>query len=220
MVTRGPGAPCAWCRKPIPEGSRRDAKHCSKACRQSHWRFYRLRGAAPPRAATPLRLAVADPPYPGKAKLYVGHPDYGGEVDHRELLVTLSSYDGWALHTSSDGAVHVVAPLVAELGLRGVRMASWHRGQRGGRGSGFEVVFYRPARVAPAGWSDAFVYVARPRLSDPARVIGAKPSAVCFWVFRDLLGAQAGDSLDDLFPGSGGVARAWAHFVGEASART
>ena len=42
----------------------------------------------------------------------------------------------------------------------------------------------------------------------PGRVIGAKPAAVCRWIF-DLLGAGPGDTLDDLFPGSGAISRAW-----------
>jgi hypothetical protein len=37
----------------------------------------------------------------------------------------------------------------------------------------------------------------------PGRVIGAKPAVVCRWIFT-LLGAAPGDTLDDLFPGSGG----------------
>ena len=49
----------------------------------------------------------------------------------------------------------------------------------------------------------------------PGRVIGAKPAAVCRWIF-DLLGAAPGDTLDDLFPGSGAVGRAWAAFTGHA----
>ena len=44
------------------------------------------------------------------------------------------------------------------------------------------------------------------------RVIGAKPAAVCRWIFT-LLGAAPGDRLDDLFPGSGAVGRAWAAFT-------
>ena len=47
----------------------------------------------------------------------------------------------------------------------------------------------------------------------PGRVIGAKPAAVCRWIFT-LLGAAAGDTLDDLFPGSGAVGRAWAAYTG------
>jgi hypothetical protein len=45
-------------------------------------------------------------------------------------------------------------------------------------------------------------------------VIGAKPAAVCRWIFT-LLGAAPGDTLDDLFPGSGAVSRAWAAYTGQ-----
>jgi len=45
-------------------------------------------------------------------------------------------------------------------------------------------------------------------------VVGAKPAAVCRWIFT-LLGAAPGDMLDDLFPGSGAVGRAWAVFTGQ-----
>ena len=51
-------------------------------------RFLRSVGRAEAATPTrPLRLAYADPPYPGNAWLYRDHPDYGGEVDH---AVTLS----------------------------------------------------------------------------------------------------------------------------------
>ena len=52
----------------------------------------------------------------------------------------------------------------------------------------------------------------------PGRVIGAKPAAVCRWIF-DLLGAEPGDTLDDLFPGSGAVSRAWAACTGHDPSR-
>lgn len=55
---------------------------------------------------------------------------------------------------------------------------------------------------------DALVWTARPRLTDPNRVIGMKPSRFAFWLF-ELLGARPGDTLEDLFPGSGGIRRAW-----------
>ena len=73
-------------------------------------------------AGCPLWLAYADPPYPGKARLYQDHPDYGGEVDHAELIERLAAYDGWALSTSAEAlpAVLAVCPL-------GVRVAAWHR---------------------------------------------------------------------------------------------
>lgn len=61
--------------------------------------------------------------------------------------------------------------------------------------------------------TDSLIYPARPRATDPGRVIGAKPAVFARWVF-ELLGARPGDTLDDLFPGSGGIARAWAAYTG------
>jgi hypothetical protein len=43
----------------------------------------------------------------------------------------------------------------------------------------------------------------------PSRLTGTKPAAFCRWVF-DLLGTAPGDTLNDQFPGSGLVTRAWA----------
>ncbi|MGK5559207.1 hypothetical protein ACSNOI_47180, partial [Actinomadura kijaniata] len=64
--------------------------------------------------------------------------------------------------------------------------------------------------------TDSLVHGVAPMTTLPGRVIGAKPAAFCRWVF-DLLGATPGDTLDDLFPGSGAVTRAWAAFTGDAS---
>ncbi len=69
-----------------------------------------------------------------------------------------------------------------------------------------------PASVALDVPRDALVHIARPRLTDPGRVIGAKPATFAGWVF-ELLGAQAGDTFHDLYPGSGGIARAWAAYT-------
>ncbi len=48
----------------------------------------------------PLRLAYADPPYPGLSRQYYStHPDFAGEVDHVELTSRLAStYDGWTIN--------------------------------------------------------------------------------------------------------------------------
>jgi hypothetical protein len=53
----------------------------------------------------------ADPPYPGQsAKHYADHPDYAGEVDHKQLIKDLQyCYHGWVLHTSSTTLQHVLA---------------------------------------------------------------------------------------------------------------
>ena len=204
--------PCGWCEGPIRSEARVDAIYCTTPCRQAAHRFQRGR-ALRVASGRPLRFGYADPPYPGKAGLYVGHPDYAGEVDHRALVARLVDEfpDGWALSTSAAALRDVLA-----LCPTSVRVAAWVRGERPTPSyrplSGWEPVIYSGGRAylspVDARRVDALVYAARPRLTDRRRVIGAKPAAFCWWLF-DLLGALPGDDLVDLFPGSGGVARAW-----------
>jgi hypothetical protein len=211
---------CGWCSKPIGDDARSDAKYCTKRCRQSAWRFGRgcVRAAA---AADRKRFAFADPPYPGLAGYYADHPDYAGEVDHVALVSRLQTYDGWALSTSRDALKRVYA-LCPDDALVG----AWVRGERPGASysalSTWEPVIYRIGRahLSPVDERrlDALVFHSRPRLSDPNRVIGAKPSEFAWWMFG-LVGALPGDTLDDLFPGSGGIARAWSLYSSPAGDR-
>jgi len=70
---------CAWCDKPL-DGSRADSAFCGRKCRQTAFRLRRLR-RAPSGGDGPIRVAYADPPYPGKARRYYGRePTYAGEV--------------------------------------------------------------------------------------------------------------------------------------------
>ena len=136
--SRGSVARCpSWrhprsCHKHVaqcPPVRRRGRPRCrggSATNRQARHRF--LRAVGRPEAVAPgrsLRLAYADPPYPGKAWLYRDHPDYGGEVDHAALMGRLAAYDGWALSTSVEAL-----PAVLALSPPGVRVAAWHRGER------------------------------------------------------------------------------------------
>ena len=50
------------------------------------------------------------------------------------------------------------------------------------------------------------------------KVVGQKPPTFLWWLFG-VLNAQPGDQLDDLFPGSGAVARAWEAFMRQAALR-
>lgn len=207
---------CAWCENPIPARARRGAVCCSVRCRQARHRFLCAVGHAEAVApGRPLRLAYADPPYPGKARLYRDHPDFGGEVDHAALIARLAGYDGWALSTSAEAL-----PAVLALCPAGVRVAAWHRGERPTRSRwplhAWEPVIYRGGRQLVTGQRrvDSLVCGVVPLDTLPGRVIGAKPAAVCRWIFT-LLGAGLGDSLDDLFPGSGAVGRAWAAYTGQ-----
>ena len=208
---------CQWCRAGLEETKRRDSIYCSKRCRQAAHRFHR---GAPRRVAATrsLRFAYADPPYPGQSGLYRDHPDYAGEVDHQALIAAMVEWfpDGWALSTSARALPDVLSVAPAD-----VAVAAWFRGERPTRSyrplSSWEpvVVFGGRPRLVDSGPGrrlDALVHVARARTTDPARVIGAKPAAFCYWMF-DLLGALPGDELFDLFPGSGGITRAWEAFT-------
>ncbi len=226
---------CAWCRGGIPETSRVDARHCSTRCRQAAHRasIRRVEFEATDR---PLRLAYADPPYPGKAWIYRDHPDFGGEVDHAEALSRLATYDGWALSTSA-AVVPAIAALCVAQDLA-VRVAIWVCPPRPHATAriltGYEAVFVRPARrvvhgrrrrvapdvdrpvalgsvarIPPLRVTDVLVGVAaRARPTLPTSIVGMKPPAFCEWIFR-LLDALPGDTLDDLYPGSGIVSRSW-----------
>lgn len=149
-----------------------------------------------------MRLAYADPPYPGRAHLYADHPDYAGEVDHEELIRDLRRYDGWALSTSAD-ALASVLPFVPEPH----RILAWVKHTITVSWEPVIVVSARPV-TGVRDWiqvePDSYQWRPKPG----SYVIGQKPEAFCRWLFA-WLGADPDDTLDDLFPGSGNVSRAW-----------
>ena len=158
-------------------------------------------------AARPMRFAYADPPYPGFADLYRDHPDFAGEVDHVELVSSLTAggYDGWALSTSSK-TLRAVLPLCPPE----ARVCSWVKTinpspRTKGIHSTWEPVIVVGGRQRQPGVRDWLA-------AQPARgggdLVGRKPLAFCVWLFS-LLGMQAGDELQDLFPGTGIVGAAW-----------
>jgi len=138
-------------------------------------------------------------------------------VDHAGLIGRLAAYDGWALSTSA-GAL----PAVLAVCPPGVRVAAWHKGERVTRSrfplSAWEpVIFHGGRQLRGPRRADSIACGVTPVSTVAGHVIGAKPAAVCRWIFA-LLGAGPGDTLDDLYPGSGAVSRAWAAYTsGEAS---
>lgn len=202
------GRHCAWCRSLLEVAAAADTRFCGRKCRQSAFRLRRRRQTED-MASRPMRFAYADPPYPGLArKYYQNEASYGGEVDHRALVASLAAggYDGWALSTSAK-ALRDVLPLCPE----GARVCSWVKPigastRTFGLHSCWEpliVVRGRPLRPGVRDWLSA----------QPARgggeLPGRKPIAFCAWLF-DCLGMLGGDTLVDLFPGTGVVTRAWA----------
>lgn len=154
-----------------------------------------------------MRFAYADPPYIGQATKHYSHDARCAEVDHAELIAKLNGYDAWALSLSSP-TLRIILPMCPE----DVRVMAWVK----------PFASFKP-NVNPAyAWEPVIVRGGRkrPRTEPTVRdwvsanitlrkgLSGAKPPAFCFWLF-DVLGMQAGDEFDDIFPGTGGVSRAW-----------
>lgn len=183
-----------------------------------------------------MKLAIADPPYLGRAALWYGgkgitkwpghqprskgrgpnsveyHPDaarWDDPVEHIALMSHMErEYDGWALAASSK----TLAPIIGVADLHGARLAVWQVTNAIPDGarvrSTWEAVFVR----VPDGRRAATAGMTVPDvLTAPHPMsghVGAKPAAWTRWVL-DMLGYRPDeDELDDLFPGSGAVAHA------------
>lgn len=160
-----------------------------------------------------MRFAYADPPYPGlSSRYYKGHEDFGGEVDHRELVsrLTTGSYDGWALSTSAAALRDVWALCPA-----GTRLCVWVKGPRSTKSytalNAFEPVLIYGGRVRTVpvveDLSDVLLWGGRQH-SHPGALAGMKSAPFADWLFQ-LLGVCSRDTLDDFYPGSGAISRAW-----------
>lgn len=162
-----------------------------------------------------MKIGYADPPYPGCSHLYKDHPDYAGEVDHRQLLERLcADYPGWCLHTSSVALGEVMHIGTSIPGFSAyTRVMAWVKPFAAFKANvsvayAWEPVIVKAARkpVVKAGMTY------RDWISEPITLkrglTGAKPQRVCEWLF-EVMGCEPDDELDDLFPGTGAVTRAW-----------
>ena len=175
----------------------------------------------------PVRFAYADPPYLGMGRMYRDqHPEamaWDDPETHRRLIERLvDEYpDGWAMSGKST-SLRVLLPMTPE----DVRVLAWCKPfatyGRGDRSLAYcwEPVIFRGGRKRTKDQDiqrDYFVGSNPPRLDKPDNFVpGMKPRAFCRWLFA-ALNALPGDTLDDLFPGSGAVSAAWADWVGEPS---
>jgi hypothetical protein len=157
-----------------------------------------------------MRLAYADPPYVGQAKRHYSNDPSGipaAEVDYLALVEQLREYDGWALSASSPSLAYLLT-LVPE-----ARIAAWVK----------PFASWKPSHRVQYTWEPVLFVPVRPRGSKSVPSVrdyvsanitlrrgthGAKPDAFGDWIIN-LLGAQIGDTFDDLFPGSGQIAAAW-----------
>lgn len=172
-----------------------------------------------------MKFAYADPPYLGYGHKKNAMYHYGDRhpgawvydtVEGQTALVAqlVKEYpDGWALSLSSSSLKDILPACP-----RDCRIAAWVK----------PFASYKP-NVDPAyAWEPVIFRGGRKRKDRPKgqpttrdycsanitirkKFAGAKPQAFSWWIF-DLLGVQAHDEVEDLFPGSGAVTRALAEY--------
>lgn len=158
-----------------------------------------------------MRFAYADPPYVGQAKKRYSHDPRCAEVDHGRLIDALNALDAWALSLSSPSLRQILPMCPPD-----VRVMAWVK----------PFAIFTP-NVNPAyAWEPVIVRGGRKRTRAEKTVrdwvsanitlkrglCGAKPEAFCHWLFR-VVGAQPGDEMHDLFPGTGAVTAAWQSYL-------
>lgn len=156
-----------------------------------------------------MKFAYADPPYFGSAKKLYGkhHPDaaaYDTLAAHKQLVYRLTDEypDGWALSMTS-GNLYDILPLCP----RGVRIGAWVKPfaifkPNVNPGYTWEPVVFHGGRQPRSRIEPTVRDFVSANITLRKGLTGAKPVEVCNWIL-DFLGYQPGDSLDDLFPGTG-----------------
>jgi len=158
-----------------------------------------------------MKFAYADPPYYRQGKrLYGDHPEaaiWDTKQAHVDLIQRLKNDypDGWAL-SCNPADLHWLLPHAPDS-----RVCAWAKT--------FHQI--RPLCSVQYAWEPIIVNGGRkiPKRKPMVRdwmacarsmkkgLVGAKPDAFNDWLL-DLLGYQPGDTLDDLYPGTGGLAQA------------
>ena len=163
---------------------------------------------------SPKRLGFADPVYLGCSKLYPEHPDSGVWDDpqsHADLLADLDArFDGFA-YCMSSVSLQTILPLAPS----GIRVAAWVKPFAAYKANvriayTWEPVLFKPGRDSSKDGAP----LGRDHLSQGITLkkglTGAKPPEFCRWVL-DLMGYVEGDTVDDLFPGTGVMGRVLDH---------
>ena len=156
-----------------------------------------------------MKFAYADPPYIGQAKAHYSHDPQCAEVDHQELINRLCREypDGWALSCSSP-SLKIILPMCPD----DVRVMAWIKPFASFKPNNNPAYCWEPVIVMGGRKYERYDYTVRDWVSANITLkkglSGAKPEDFCFWIFS-VLNAQAGDQLDDLYPGTGIVSRCW-----------
>ena len=157
----------------------------------------------------PKRFAYADPPYLGLAAKFYGHlhpdaADYDQPETHQRLINRMTAeYDGWAMSLHSP-SLRTILPMCPD----DARVMAWVK----------PFCSFKPGVGVAYAWEPVIVWGGRKRTRQQQTVrdwvdvnitlrkgfTGAKPPAFVWWLL-DVLNVQRGDTVDDLFPGSGAV---------------
>ena len=157
-----------------------------------------------------MRFAYADPPYIGCAKLYKDHPQhmlYDTIHGHAMLLQRLQDEypDGWA-YSCNPGHIAAVSQYINV----NHRIMCWAK----------SFAVFKPNVGLAYTWEPVFLAGGRnitrqqPTVRDhlvcpitlKKGLTGAKPEEFCRWILK-ALNYEKGDTLDDLFPGTGVMGR-------------
>ena len=122
-----------------------------------------------------MRIAYADPPYIGCAKMYEG----GAEVNHELLIDHLSTFDGWALscHSPSLRALLPMCPADTRVAAWVKPFCSFKPGVS--PAYAWEPVLYKPARKAERNEPTARDWVSA-SITLKKGLVGAKPPVFCW----------------------------------------
>jgi hypothetical protein len=176
-----------------------------------------------------MKLAIADPPYLGRAVRWYGengcgdghgknqadnHPEaylWDLPETHRQLVRDLEqNYDGWAIAMT----VHSLSTYLQEVetdSRNGIRVGVWHKPSAypsGSRiGNYWEPVLFR---IPQSRKGRALGKAVKDVLTVPplrSNFVGAKPKEWTEWVLQ-MLGYEQTDEVHDLFAGSNAVTNA------------
>ena len=156
-----------------------------------------------------MKFAYADPPYVGCGRLYPEKEEVGQEALVKRLVTEYP--DGWALSLSSPSLRQILAYCPTD-----VRVMAWVK----------PFAVFKP-NVNPAyAWEPVIVHGGRKRTRQQPTtrdwvsvnitlkkgLVGAKPAAFCQWIC-EVLNIHPGDTLDDLYPGTGVMGRVSEQFL-------
>jgi hypothetical protein len=166
-----------------------------------------------------MKFAYADPPYLGQgAKHYGDRHTNAADCDSPEWHATLIARlcreypDGWVLSLSGPSlrTILPMCPETARVGAWVKPFASFKRNVT--RAYAWEPVILYGGRPIPNTQPTVRDWIEAPAISEAITMRrgfpGAKPAAVCMWIF-DWLNMEPQDQFDDLFPGSGAVTDAY-----------